>query len=216
MVFILAYVAVSTIFYVSTPYITVRLVPVFAHIIKRAYPENELVSIRTTGRGGKTSINYTMKIHKHIEGIDIPLVDYLNSSVYASFQFVTLIIYYSLLISWPSLSPGKKIKAFFLSFPFLLLFVSIDIPVTIVSSIELECKRRLQGIPMVATFSRSVLIFLSHFFNNGGRQFFAVMLFAFTVIPFRFRSSSPKPLTLSRNDPCPCGSGKKYKNCCMK
>ena len=21
---------------------------------------------------------------------------------------------------------------------------------------------------------------------------------------------------LGRNDPCPCGSGKKYKNCCMK
>lgn len=30
----------------------------------------------------------------------------------------------------------------------------------------------------------------------------------------------PKPQVkehkISRNDPCPCGSGKKYKNCCLK
>ncbi len=25
-----------------------------------------------------------------------------------------------------------------------------------------------------------------------------------------------KPATVGRNDPCPCGSGKKYKNCCMR
>ena len=24
------------------------------------------------------------------------------------------------------------------------------------------------------------------------------------------------PKDIGRNDPCPCGSGKKYKNCCMK
>jgi uncharacterized protein len=24
-----------------------------------------------------------------------------------------------------------------------------------------------------------------------------------------------KPAVPERNDPCPCGSGKKYKNCCM-
>lgn len=31
--------------------------------------------------------------------------------------------------------------------------------------------------------------------------------------PETFRRESPK---VGRNDPCPCGSGKKYKNCCMK
>ena len=25
-----------------------------------------------------------------------------------------------------------------------------------------------------------------------------------------------KDATVGRNDPCPCGSGKKYKNCCMR
>ena len=31
--------------------------------------------------------------------------------------------------------------------------------------------------------------------------------------PETFRRDAPK---VGRNDPCPCGSGKKYKNCCMK
>ena len=30
--------------------------------------------------------------------------------------------------------------------------------------------------------------------------------------PETFRREMPK---VGRNDPCPCGSGKKYKNCCM-
>jgi hypothetical protein len=29
-------------------------------------------------------------------------------------------------------------------------------------------------------------------------------------------STSTRPATVGRNDPCPCGSGKKYKKCCMK
>jgi len=29
-------------------------------------------------------------------------------------------------------------------------------------------------------------------------------------------SQKPKTVKVGRNDPCPCGSGKKYKKCCMK
>jgi preprotein translocase subunit SecA len=30
------------------------------------------------------------------------------------------------------------------------------------------------------------------------------------------RAPEPSPLKVGRNDPCPCGSGKKFKNCCGK
>ena len=33
-----------------------------------------------------------------------------------------------------------------------------------------------------------------------------------TQKPETYRRAMPK---VGRNDPCPCGSGKKYKNCCM-
>ena len=31
-----------------------------------------------------------------------------------------------------------------------------------------------------------------------------------------FKVYHPKGKKIGRNDPCPCGSGKKYKNCCLK
>jgi uncharacterized protein YecA (UPF0149 family) len=34
--------------------------------------------------------------------------------------------------------------------------------------------------------------------------------------PERTPSAAGKLLKVSRNDPCPCGSGKKYKRCCLK
>ena len=36
---------------------------------------------------------------------------------------------------------------------------------------------------------------------------------AVRLVPAPVRSAHPK---VGRNDPCPCGSGKKYKNCCLK
>jgi uncharacterized protein YecA (UPF0149 family) len=27
--------------------------------------------------------------------------------------------------------------------------------------------------------------------------------------------TAPKPIEVGRNDKCPCGSGKKYKQCCL-
>ena len=188
--FMVFYTALSTLFYYSNPRITGWLMPVYTQIIMRAYPGNELISIENTGQ----SITYNIKIKRYIKGITIPLEDFLTSSIHSSFQFVALIIYYSLLFAWPSFPLSKRIKAFLVTLPILILFVCIDIPVTIISSIELGCLQKLHGIPMVDTFPRKVLLFLSHFFNNGGRQFFAVLLFAFTIIPFRFGSLSKKPV----------------------
>jgi uncharacterized protein YecA (UPF0149 family) len=34
----------------------------------------------------------------------------------------------------------------------------------------------------------------------------------FAQPPETYRRSEPK---IGRNDPCPCGSGKKYKHCCL-
>ena len=44
--------------------------------------------------------------------------------------------------------------------------------------------------------------------GEGGRIYYA---HGYKLRPEPFRRSQPK---VGRNDPCPCGSGKKYKNCC--
>lgn len=188
LVFLVSYIALSAVFLMNTPRITGWLMPLYTVIIERTYPGNELVSIVNNG----TSISYVMKIHTYIKGSDLPLVDNLSGSIHTSIQFVTFIIYYSLLLAWPAISLRKRIASMLLFFPFLLLFILIDIPVTIISSIDFACMQKLQGIPLADSFPRKAILFLSHFVNNGGRQFFAVMLFALTVLPLRMRASPKK------------------------
>lgn len=36
------------------------------------------------------------------------------------------------------------------------------------------------------------------------------------LIAYQNRKPSVREYKIGRNDPCPCGSGKKYKNCCLK
>jgi hypothetical protein len=52
-----------------------------------------------------------------------------------------------------------------------------------------------------------------------GKGFFPVGIWLLFALPYMTghmdeRRPQDKPRTAGRNDPCPCGSGKKYKNCC--
>ena len=58
-----------------------------------------------------------------------------------------------------------------------------------------------------------------HYLCSAYKQFFAHSQAGFMDLRDRISSrvgTSPKPARppIGRNDPCPCGSGKKYKNCC--
>ncbi len=210
-VFLISYAALSVLLFSFAPEITRRLTPLYAFIIERAYPENELVSISA---GGEV-ISYTITVHRRIKGTALPLVDDVSSSIHASFQFVTPIIYLSLLFAWPALPARRRILAFAASLPVLLLFVLTDIPVTILNSVDIACLRNMHGIPLADSFPRDAVFFLSHFFNNGGRQFFAVLLFAAVLFVLRMENK-PGGACVRANASCPCGSGKLYKNCCGK
>lgn len=212
LIFPVAFTALSAVILLSTPRITGWMLPMYSYVIEHAYPEDKLISIENRG----DSIMYHMEIHKHIQGFDLPLVDTMVSSIHSSIQFITLIIYYSLLFAWPALTVKKRLTALYVSLPFLILFILVDIPVTIISSIDIACIQKLNGIPLADTFPRRIVEYLSHFINNGGRQFYAVTLFILTVIPLRLRFSTPKPVAVAPHDPCPCGSGKHYRNCCGK
>ena len=39
---------------------------------------------------------------------------------------------------------------------------------------------------------------------------------AFLVNPLTAKAVAPPPGKVGRNEPCPCGSGKKYKQCCLE
>ena len=59
---------------------------------------------------------------------------------------------------------------------------------------------------------------LYYFFDAMGRGFFALLIFLGLVVFGRERAvaapAAVAPRRVSRNAPCPCGSGRKYKRCC--
>jgi len=54
--------------------------------------------------------------------------------------------------------------------------------------------------------------------NKDGKTVFSFRMPSMECIDFVKQSQHPTPVIsakVSRNDPCPCGSGKKYKRCCL-
>lgn len=184
-------IVVTVFFYLIAPSIVKTSLPTVRILIQRSFPETELANIEYRESGGSREIVYKMKITKWIRGIDIPLIDYLSSNLSVSSQFVTAIILYTLLFSWPFISMRRRLMAAVILIPFVLLFIFLDMSLSAVTSIELECQRKLAGYATQESIQRNTMIFLGHFFNNGGRQFLAALMFLISVLPFR-RSSGGK------------------------
>ena len=79
----------------------------------------------------------------------------------------------------------------------------LDVPP---DALALEVERAVERLPKVSGLTQ-------HYFGPALNELFKV---AFEEAA----SGKPKPIVrpgsrLKRNDPCPCGSGKKYKKCCL-
>ena len=57
-----------------------------------------------------------------------------------------------------------------------------------------------------------ILYWLYYFFDIMGRGFFALLVYV-GVIALLW-DTTPAPVAVGRNSPCPCGSGLRYKRCC--
>ena len=52
--------------------------------------------------------------------------------------------------------------------------------------------------------------------DNRGHDYYEMVAFMSLKNRASANSAPVKRVKVGRNDPCPCGSGKKYKNCCGK
>jgi hypothetical protein len=127
------------------------------------------------------------------------------------------IIVFSLILAWPGLSLLKRLQTFLLSLPLILLVHALDLPMIFIAIIE--------SVHSTSAIGNTALSVWSHILN-GGRQFLALVAFLISIAPIYIRLDRRPPRKASprtsaptiaprRNDPCPCGSGKKYKNCCL-
>ena len=75
--------------------------------------------------------------------------------------------------------------------------------------------------PEVPALCAALLAYLEEEGRLGGGKLLAAFTRALSDAYLEQASGKPKPIVragarLGRNDPCPCGSGKKYKKCCMR
>jgi len=208
--FIPVFLLVTLLYYVAGPLYVRTLLPLFAFEIEMVHPEYEVISSGIENLDKSDHIYYVIKIKRPIVNkLGIPKYDKtVKLNIVASTLYIQPIIIFSLLFSWPGLSLRERLKAALISVPFLIAIASIDIPPFFVSRIEMSFP--------VESLSEQIRIMLQNFFSNGGRQFLALLVALITIGLIHIMRTSTAISDLDPNDLCPCGSGRKYRRCCMK
>jgi hypothetical protein len=140
-------------------------------------------------------------------------------------QYLHPIIIFAILAAWPGIAWRDRFRVFLLVLPLLFLIELIDIPLLLAIRCEEVIQAELYQDPMAG---KSLGSYWAAFLHTGGRAALSILAAGLALgclYLLRLRrersasggtSSRIEPLRtkVGRNDPCPCGSGKKYKNCC--
>jgi hypothetical protein len=199
---------VSALFYGLGSVYARMFLPVFAFEMALFHPEYKIVSYGTEENQIKgNSIYFTFKsVRPIINKAGVPQHNNAEIPMFASVLYIQPIIVFSLLLSWPALSLKERGWGLLISVPLMIAATLIDIPIYFIA--------RIDGAFPAGSLSEQIRIMLNYFFDNGGRQFLALLVALATVgLISIMRIPRVNPKTGS-NDPCPCGSGKKYKYCC--
>jgi hypothetical protein len=131
--------------------------------------------------------------------------------------YIHAIIIFSMLAAWPGIAFRDRVKLLAIGVPFLILVEMLDVPLLTVSRCKVHAQMLVsQGSPAAAALHEFWLKFL----NSGGREFLSIFagllaVAVFYLLKLRGAPQLSERKEPGRNDPCPCGSGKKYKRCCM-
>jgi hypothetical protein len=205
---------VIILFYFISPFFINGHLKLFKNQLRLLHPEYEILSSDIIKINQLNYIEFLIKVNKNST---LP-----NSSVYkgaiikvkgqASTLCIVPIIIFSLILAWPGLVFIKRFKAILIVTPLMFVFSALDYPIMFIADIE--------SVFSDAPVMNSMRLLWKHLLNNGGRQFIALMIcllsiFLVTRDPGQQIAQKLAGDKVGRNDPCPCGSGKKYKNCCL-
>jgi len=201
---------VALIFYLFGSYYLKFFMPLFSYEIRQVCPEYEILSFNIGELKKSQRIMYEVIIHRtYIDKQGKTRINRkISGNILASAVYIHPLIIYSLLLAWPVLSIKEKLKSLIISIPLLIIIELIDIPIHLINEME--------TFSAVDSLSERFRLFYFSFLNRGGRQFLALLVFLISIAPFHLNRSFISEASIGRNDPCPCGSGKKFKKCCMK
>lgn len=204
---ILAGLFLSSLLYIFGPSYIRLFLPLFSCEIEIIHPEYEIKELYLND---KKQIMYQVRVHR--EGFDdkgrMLGGSEVRAGIVGRFMYISPLILYSFLLAWPGLSIKERLKAFLISIPLLIVTQLIDIPFDIINRIEAPWP--------VNSPSGQVREFWNYLLKNGGRQFLALIVVFISIASVRLTFPSNIKADIGRNDPCPCGSGKKFKKCCGK
>ena len=215
-----SFLVVTAVVALAGPFCARTVLPVLSFVIETCNPDYEILEFRFGVWNGEAGITYKVLVDRTaaekrgsvVRGRDFSVFGGINGAT----LYVAPIIVFTLLLAWPSLAAIDTAKAFLIAVPLILLIEAIDIPVFIVTLLENDIKSTIGDEYIISSFSGNARIFINHVLNNGGRQFLALLAFTLSIAPFYMASRKPADSPVGKNDPCPCGSGRKYKHCCMK
>jgi SEC-C motif-containing protein len=200
-------------FYMISPFYFKLYLPLFKHQIELTHPEYTVIDYDIKKIRRVNYIQYLIKVNKEpigkTEGLSGKKGSITRLKAQASSLSIVPIIIFTLILAWPGLSMRQRIKAIFLSIPLIVVIACVDYPFIFIAEIE--------SVYSGGTLMDSIRLLWKHLLNNGGRQFLALIAFLISIAPIYI--TKPSVITndkVGRNDPCPCGSGKKYKHCCLK
>ena len=228
LVFLASYIVLLMFFSQFGPFYFKLFEGLFRWEINFLYPQFKVASIQMEDYQGQQMISLTVKLKENIFLPDGTVLHtagrpYTSKTISIN-QYLHPILIFSILAAWPGILLRDRFKVFLLTLPFLVIVEMLDIPVLLATRCNEVMRANLLNDSLAdKTFGS----YWAAFLHTGGRAALSVTaaglgLGCFYLVRFRRKTAAlplpakaePAPAKVGRNDPCPCGSGKKYKNCC--
>jgi hypothetical protein len=227
-VFLASYLILLMIFSQFGPFYFKLFAGIFRWEIDFLYPQFKVSSIQTEDYQGQQMISLAVTLADNVILDDGRVLHsagrpYTSKTISIN-QYLHPILIFAILAAWPGILLRDRFKVFLLTLPFLVIVEMLDIPVLLATRSNEAMRANLLHDPLA---NKTFGSFWAAFLHTGGRAALSVAAAGLGFGCFflgRIRSerapsatsakAEPAPSKLGRNDPCPCGSGRKYKTCC--
>ena len=202
---------------------------IFRWEIDFLYPHFQVTSIQMEDYQGSQMVSLTLKLKENMFLPDGTVLHsagrpYTSKTISIN-EYLHPILIFAILAAWPGIVWRDRFKVFLLTLPFLLLVEMVDIPVLLATRCDEVMRANLLQDPLAGKTFGS---YWAAFLHTGGRAALSIMAAALGIGCFYLARSwrgqaavtdipakvEPALAKIGRNAPCPCGSGRKYKNCC--
>jgi hypothetical protein len=227
-VFLASYIILLMIFSQLGPFYFRLFEGIFRWEIDLLYPQFRVSSIQMEDYQGQQMISLTVKLKENIILPDGTVLHtagrpYTSKTISIN-QYLHPILVFSILAAWPGILLRDRFKVLLFTLPFLVIVEMLDIPILLSTRSDEAMRANLLKDSLA---DKSFGSYWAAFLHTGGRAALSITAAGlgfgcFYLVRFWPRrttasaSTKAEPMTakVGRNDPCPCGSGRKYKNCC--